>query len=109
MISIKTSRELKQAGLIWDPRYYDLMFDIYGNKSIIYWEQHWESLDLLKNNNVWRPRLDQALNQIKLQGYEWELLQNTCTIKKEGIHREFNDNDYEEAVGKALLWILNNK
>ena len=117
MISFKLAKELKDAGLIW----YRGEIDIY------YWRGNimsvWNSTEPEDKEDVWAPRLDQLLEHIEWRGYTWEVgvcyrcnslksLQKQYYCKLVYIFdnvcykQYFYGNTPEDAVAKALLWIL---
>ena len=112
MIGLETAQKLKDAGLMWEPKEKDEMFDVYGNMSMLYWPQHWQDVDVTKNN-IWLPSLSQLLAEIETRGYGWRLqIFSGYYLRRIEIYIY---NDYmgcfeadttEEAVAQALIWIL---
>ena len=130
MISLKTARKLKEAGLKWEPQ----AGDMYHWESLTDgWEMRtvqeceivnalYEIIELITEGEwLFAPRLDQMLAEIEKRGWEWELgiltLNDGRTymidvaleelIKTESEEwKSFVADSPEEATAQALLWIL---
>lgn len=115
MISIETARQLKEAGLEWEPKigdwYHVVRFDgtVVDNPSLVTDCTCWPG-----DEDIWSPRLDQLLANARDRGYEIGLLPAYLAVvyqldeSEEGwlwlyeVEREKPD----EAAAQALLWIL---
>lgn len=136
MISLEKARELKEAGLAWEPRkapvgdwfYYDgkyahknpRMVNRPTDSPALYWEAN-------EKDVYWIPSLSQLLAEIEARGYWWNLI-NADKVRGVGTgywieSRDKNSDcadddiypeyltDYhadtpEDAAADALLWIL---
>lgn len=122
MLSLETARKLKEAGLRWEPKVGDLLYDESGKLCEIHhistcrkfvWVENGLSIRE-RDKTVYIPRLEQLLAEIKARGWEYTLYSdNTIDIEtdKESIPvhlwlKTFVANTPEEAAARALLWIL---
>ena len=135
MISLELAEKLKNAGLIWKPQKGDNVFlknliNEWKTEQIVsrvfphtVQMNGWGQLHTRQFKDcLFRPRLDQLLAEIERQGY-WYKQGNaipipSCPYKyyceiwqtnksgEELCYHEFAENSPEEAVGQALLWIL---
>ena len=135
MISLELAQKLKNAGLQWEPKPGDWYHARLWKPMLIAYQstiaQYIQVTDtenehlphtrtatiaeLLKENDVWLPRLDQLLAEIEARGYLWNLNKFRCCIISEvdynnknwKAEKEFKDNpSHEDAAARALLWIL---
>lgn len=126
MISLETSRKLKDAGLVWEPKEGDAVYK--SKKEIATLCQscamvHFDTFDAyLKRwklnfdaNKKWyfAPRLDQLLAEIERQGYVWDASLNpaqdqkyACWVVNKDVHYCAWGNFPDEAAAAALLWIM---
>jgi len=136
MLSIETTKKLREAGLCWEPQVGDCFYDISccGNKvkhvrkyapeyKLIYTWEYFEDylrkekgfrLDKVSlKDAVFAPRLDQSVAKAQELGY-WMVINTRghIIVGKGGIggpQARFDDEQIDEAVAQALLWILQNK
>lgn len=115
MISLETAKKLKEVGLEWEPKLFDVYaFTYLTNPPLVscLWDE--TSLQEAKHpinrdRTVWLPRLDQLLAEIEWRGYWWVLNRGKIIVGKGGIDGEretFYADTSEDAAGKALGWIL---
>jgi hypothetical protein len=125
MISLKTARKLKEAGLKWEPQ----AGDMYHWESLTDgWEMRtvqeceivnalYEIMELITEGEwLFAPRLDQLLAEIEKRGYAWELSVDEAdkppyaicifSTPREIGQKWFTADSPEEAAALALLWIL---
>ena len=115
MLSLETSKKLKDAGLKWKPKYLDQwtyqngqagkpLTGDYEDRMVIEYTNHF----------IWLPRLDQILAEIEARGYQWRLdhldgryCMQISNINIKGTNvRAFYDISPKESAAAALLWIL---
>ena len=121
MISLELAKELKEAGLEWEPQIYDYFDGPNGIEPV-------ESLHLLDGmiemvndcrkhwvELLWLPTLSQLLTEIEQRGYGYDLYTNTPYQDDYAINlwHEGCQSDYapvadtpEAAAAAALIWIL---
>ena len=131
MIGVELSRELREAGLLWEPKVGDWWHGDHGVKVLsqskfdkwVEWNKTRKRLVWTHKGMLWLPSLSQLLAEIEKRSYSWEM--GLTTTKggplmpgewKSGYWVEIfksNKSVYledagtpEEAAGKALLWIL---
>lgn len=118
MILLELAGELKKAGLRHKPGDADE-----------YWVAEVEEVMVVtgifkpEDEDVWMPRLDQLLAEVEQRGYKWAASayvdgyyhfqlakfvtdDNGYVYGEDMPRRSFFDKTFEDAVAKALLWIL---
>lgn len=119
MISIDKARALKEAGLKWEPKKFDLYTmapTVIDSRTIhhgIYCTGRKLS-DLamaVMGDRIWLPSLSQLLTEIEKRRYFWELnYLAEIRIWTYGFEKYFESEDsLEDAAANALLWILRQK
>ena len=124
MISLEVAKQLKDAGLKWEPQLWDLY--CFGNslpgflqgvddENLEYLNQR---VKLFAEKYVWFPRLDQLQAEIERRGYVWVVSSTTkpeytvyVVLARLYAHSEEKGKTFfadtpTEAAGLALLWIL---
>ena len=92
MISLELAQKLRDAGLKWEPALGQSYKDVV-------------------EGGIWLPRLDQLQAEIEQRGWDWSMSKGLhgygCIVIKD-YDLSFSDiaDTPEEAVGLALLWIL---
>ena len=114
MISLELAQKLKVAGLEWEPKQGDWGF-VLGSEMprlcpVGYGEKVEPGID-----DIWLPRLDQLLAEIKARGWEADSVQHkgkyACDIAylSDTVHTKyqtFDGDTREDACAHAYLWIL---
>jgi len=126
MISLEKAKALKEAGLRWEPKRFDLFTDgtktwevleVYTGEGDIRWIRGIGGWVTYGKNFTFLPRLDQLLGEIEKRGWEyacyskWEGKYNIEVYKTDRPHNIFirhkTDADTpEDAAAEALLWIM---
>ena len=122
MISLEIAKELKEAGLEWEPQIGDMFYWQNGKD----WgidaltsedaNDHLEETKDFIEERVWifAPRLDQLLAEIEKRGYKWflETDRETYFIRiikpgdtKEPVSFKAYAKSLVDAAASALLWI----
>jgi len=127
MISIDKAKRLKELRLEWNPKRGDWHKADYWPTPVLFVidtlrldnieiEQVIENIKN-RDDEVWLPRLDQLLDEIEKIGYWWLFSKDYCVIGKgnnvgDNVPGQrfnvINDNK-EDAVADALIWIMFNK
>lgn len=106
MINLETARELKDAGLKWEPKRGDWYW-VWGTHilDLITFDRS----NLVPENILFAPRLDQLLAELrkhsKFVKITWLVMEQKwcCVID---ARQQFISEEPEEAAAQALLWIL---
>jgi|GEM_PF-2519796 len=132
VISIELALKLENSGLMWEPKSGDIVFDnmfesfgvviapsrlneIYVRISFL-GSSGWNHMDI--KEGTWIPSLSQLLSEIEKLGWEADSVRtNTgyaCDIYflSQTVHTKyqtFEGETRDEAAGKALLWLLEQK
>ncbi|TLM99114.1 hypothetical protein FDZ73_22365 [bacterium] len=130
MISQGLARELKEAGLVWEPKQGDCAYDHYFDRICRYLVVYnGDYRVILPNDDIvdfprdmftFTPSLSHLLAEIEGRGYLVDLKSNIsigwpnkwkCDIISQGKCMEFFEQRIwadtpEEAAGLALLWVL---
>lgn len=120
MISLEMAKQLKEAGLGWEPKIADFHWQEDESEMRIVQYTPEKNKELAKKC-IWRPRLDQLLEEIEKRGYCVDIVQfrsmYECLLwefdKKilnwvplEELAHENSADTRENATAKVLLWIL---
>ncbi len=118
VISLETAKDLKDAGLEWEPQMLDFHRTYLWGKPSVCCIADETSLALISNNHIafedgalWIPRLEQLLQEIEKRRYGTINLHNAAGYTKWRIFvglKEHRGDSPEEAAAQALLFILNN-
>ena len=126
MISLEKAKALKEAGLRWEPKRFDLFTDgtktwevleAYTGEGDIRWIRGIGGWVTYGKNFTFLPRLDQLLGEIRKRGWVWILYCGNDGIEVEietynpetPLHLRYKcikADTPEDAVAEALLWIL---
>lgn len=126
MIGLETARKLKEAGLKWEPKVGDWIYNHHGFISQTTLDcigktevSQWIAIakDYCNRTVDFAPRLDQMLTEIEGQGYGWALdgsVNNpagnyNCWVVCKGNCECFFADSPEEAAALALFWIYEQK
>ena len=122
MVSLELAKKLKDAGLEWEPKKFDLYTAEFTNGSsgifsVLYDGQNLESVT--GTEFIWLPSLSQLLAEIEGRGYWWDVSHGLVddgvnkyrltTSKKHNTSIPlmiFNSETPEDAAASVLLWIL---
>ena len=125
MINLELAQKLKSAGLVWEPKKFDLYNAEFANGSsgiFSVWHDGQVLESMTGTKFIWLPSLSQLLAEIE-KGYSWE---TGLTVtkggpmmpgeRKSGYWAEIFKNNKsvysveadtpEDAAASALLWIL---
>jgi len=125
VISLETAKKLKKAGLKWEPRQGDWIYNHHGFVSgttttldlIVEGTVlvHSIARDYLNRTVEFAPRLDQLLAEIEKRGHRWEIghyddnedIYYIAIVSKKTrlTGHQFTANSPEESAANALLWI----
>lgn len=125
MISLELAKELKEAGLIWEPRVGDMFYwhngKDWGIDALTYEDvnENLEETEDFIDEGVWifAPHLDQLLAEIEKRGWKYTLISRNmnganedclCWVVKWTIptaKRGLYGVTPTEATASALLWI----
>ncbi len=114
MISMEKARELKSAGLAWEPKQFDFYHNTNNKQDDIIVLNKQAIADAGKVNLIWLPSLSQLLAEIEARGYEWDLSYKArdkgylCAVFSGKLSFNWWSKiaTPENAAADALLWIL---
>ena len=108
MISLELAKQLKDAGLKWDPDQGDWFEVIWEGEG----SETWNTCDRQPNfddqdeTNVWYPGIIEILQAIKSAGWDFELRGNWTEISRDDYQAWRFPGEPEESAARALLHIL---
>ena len=120
MISLEIAKELKEAGLKWEPQIGDMFYWHNGKDweiDALTSEDVNDNLDEIRDYidegfRIFAPSLEQLLVEIEKRGYGWKLEKfHAYNLRRMEIYKVndllgcFGGNSPEEAAASALLWI----
>jgi hypothetical protein len=118
MITLDLARKLKDAGLEWEPKKFDLYNTEFINGSngvFSVWHDGQNLESTTGTTFTWLPSLSQLLAEIEGRGYRWSL-EKVNEGYESYVTKDIDDcnkdakydlaDTPEEAAGKALLWVL---
>ena len=117
MISIDKAKQLKELGLVWNPKRGDWHKADYWPTPTLFIidtlrldDKEIECvIENIKNRDdeVWLPSLDKMLDEIEKYNYIFSLVGEKITLfKKLNLIIQFECDNREDSVADALIWIL---
>jgi hypothetical protein len=127
MIKLETARELKEAGLVWEPKDWDWIYFSGELRPLLppeipllfgesYVENPHNIYPCIVDGIYWAPSLSRLLAEIEGRGYEWGICKQKFVSPEYLMELRQLETKWrgwagtpEEAAAKALPWILRNK
>lgn len=121
MISLDKARELKEAGLEWQPQFGDAVIDSGKPLLVIYGDVNELGMIEFQSNSgwhegnfyIWLPSLSQLLAEIEARGFTWDMGNLVTGGYKFILYTDStpNGNLYcestpEDVAADALIWVL---
>lgn len=119
-VSIELAKQLKDVGLVFVPQEGDCLALLYNRgckseyRKMVYLNEDDIEEYEETNEEVWLPSFSRLIKEIGKLGFRWNIgnLNDSCCAglfdmdTRQYVHGQFYGDIPEDALGRALLWIL---